>query len=270
MALCFQNRLRCISGSAALGDAARHAVEHLHALDGIFASRCLAAQHHCIGLLEDCIGHIGNLRACRHGIFDHAFEHVGRHDDRLSNLDALLDDAALNDRQLLHLAFDAEIPARNHDRVGCQNNVFDKLHRILVLDLGDRARPAAQLRQDPFEFQNIRRFAAKTQRHKINTHLHAEPDIRMVLLRERREADFDARQIDVAPRAHGALGENLATDPVLVFFQHLHVDDPVVHQHRVADMDVIDEAVVVHIHRVILLAARTPDSEFKNISGLQI
>ena len=74
----------------------------------------------------------------------------------------------------------------------------------------------------------------------------------------------------MAPRAHGALGENLATDAVLVFFQHLHVDDSVVHQHRVADMDVIDEAVVVHIHRVILLTARTPDSEFKNISGFQI
>ena len=124
---------------------------------------------------------------------------MGRHDDRLSNLDALFDDAALNDRQLLHLAFDAEIPARNHDRVGCQNDVFDKLHRILVLDLGDRARLAAQLRQDPLEFQNIRRLAAKTQRYKIDPHLDSEADVRMILLRKRRKADFDAWEVDVTP-----------------------------------------------------------------------
>ena len=91
----------------------------------------------------------------------------------------------------------------------------------------------------------------------------------MVFFRERREADFHTRQIDVAPRAHGALGKNLTTDTVFVFFQHLHVDDSVVHQHRVADMDVIDEAVVVHINRIILLAARAPDGKFKNIPRLQ-
>ena len=57
---------------------------------------------------------------------------------------------------------------------------------------------------------------------------------------------------------------------MLVFFQHLHVDDSVIHQHGVSDMDVVHEAVVVHIYRIILLAERTPDSEFKNIPRLQI
>ncbi len=76
----------------------------------------LAAEHDRVGLLEDGVGHVGDFRARRHRVGDHRLEHVRGDDDRLAELEAALDDVALDDRQLFHRAFDAEIAARDHDR----------------------------------------------------------------------------------------------------------------------------------------------------------
>ena len=259
-----------IARAAAQGDAPRHTVEDFHAIDRIFSLRRLAAEHHGIGLLEDGVRHIGDFRAGGNGVRDHALEHVGGDDDGTAKLDALLDDAALDDREFLHLAFDAEIAPGDHDRVGGADDVLDIADSILVFDLGDRARVRAEAAQHAFEFQNIRRLAAKTQSHKIHADLDAEFDVLEVLGGERREVDLHAREVDVAAGAEVALSEELALHAVGVFFQHLHVDHAVVHQHDIAHMNVVHETVVVHIHRELLLALRAANGEFKNVAGFEV
>ena len=74
----------------------------------------------------------------------------------------------------------------------------------------------------------------------------------------------------MAAGAEVSLGEKLALHAVGVFFQHLHVDHAVVHQHDITHMNVVHETVVVHIHRELLLALRAANGEFKNVTGLEI
>ncbi len=265
-----ENGVVRVARAAAQGDAPRHAVEHLHAINRVFALRRLAAEHHGVGLFKDSIRHIGDLGTGRNRVGDHAFEHVGGDDHGAAKMDALFDDPALDDREFLHLAFDAEVATGHHDGIGGADDVFDITHGVLILDFGDCARVGAKAAEHAFEFQNIGGLAAKTQRHKIHAHLDAEFDILEVFFRERREVHLHAGKVDVAAGTKISLGEDLALHAVGVFFQHLHVDDPVVHEHDIAHMDVVHEAVVIHIHRVVLLALRAAHGEFKNIAGLEI
>ena len=79
-------------------DAAGDFVEHLHAIEGVFADRGFAGEHDAVGLFVDGVGDIGDLGARGHGLGDHRFQHVGGDDDGLALGDAGLDGAALNHR----------------------------------------------------------------------------------------------------------------------------------------------------------------------------
>ena len=118
--------------------------------------------------------------------------------------------------------------------------------------------------------EEVAGFAHEGQRDEIHAEFQAEFHVLDVLGGERGQADFDAGQIDVAAAAEFALGEDLAFHLVAVLGEHFHFDRAVVDEHDVADADVVDEIVVVHIHGMFLLAVFAADGEGEFLSGLEV
>ena len=90
-------KLRATAAFGALGDA----IKHLDALERIFADGGFAAQHDRVRLFKHGIRHVGDFRARRHRRFNHALQHVRRHDDGFSYAQTRLHDAPLHDGQFL-------------------------------------------------------------------------------------------------------------------------------------------------------------------------
>ena len=74
----------------------------------------------------------------------------------------------------------------------------------------------------------------------------------------------------MAPAAERAGGEHLALDLVAGLGEDLHFDRAVVHEHDVADVDVVDKILVIHVHRMLLQIAFAADGEGEFLAGLQI
>jgi len=128
-----------VVGTTTSLDAAGNTVGHLNAGLREFANGGFAAEHDGIGLLKDSVGNIGNLGAGGVRIFNHAFKHVGGHDDGAATLLAELGDPALDDRQLLVGALDAEVATGDHDGIGGFKDgvqMLDGLHRRSPLMAG--------------------------------------------------------------------------------------------------------------------------------------
>ena len=92
--------------------------------------------------------------------------------------------------------------------------------------------------------------ADEGQRDVIHAEFKPELDVGDVLFRHGGEADLDAGQIDVAAAAQFAVGEDLALDLVAGLVEDLHLDGAVVHEHDVADVDVVDELGIIDIHGI--------------------
>ncbi len=74
----------------------------------------------------------------------------------------------------------------------------------------------------------------------------------------------------MAAAAHHALGEDLAAEVVLVLAEDLHPDDAAVDQDDVADVDVVDEVVVIDVDRIFLVALGAAHGEGEVVPGLQV
>jgi hypothetical protein len=81
----------------------------------------------------------------------------------------------------------------------------------------------------------------------------ADERVGAVLLGERRQVDLHARQVDVAARSELTGREHAAADVGVVFFQHLEADEAVVDEDGVADLDVVDEVLVIDVDRADFL-----------------
>ena len=263
-----QFRVLEIMRAAAAFDARGDAVENFDALERIFADGGFAAQHDGVGLLENGVGHVGDFGARGHGRFNHAFEHVRGDDDGFALAQAGFDDAPLDDGQFFVGNFDAEIAARDHDAVGFVDDFFEVFDGLLVFDLGDDERVRFGLVEKFAQLKQVAGFAHEGQRDEIHAEFEAELHVGDVLGGERGQADFDAGQIDVAAAAEFAFGEDFALDLVAGLGEHFHLDGAVVNEHHVADVDVVDEILVVHVHGAFLLAAFAADGEGEFLAGL--
>ena len=77
------------------------------------------------------------------------------------------------------------------------------------------------------------------------------------------------RQVDVAAAEPSTPGcKNLAVDPPVELFQDEEPHHAVIDQHDVADGNVVDEALVVHIDGIFFLALRAADGELENVPRL--
>ena len=248
----FQRRIaREAAGGIFFLDAADHGVEHLDALQWVAAHRRLTAEHDAVHLLDDRIEDVRDLRAGRHGVFDHAFEHLRGHDDLAAVIRAALHDLALDDGQFLdgHLA--AEIATRDHDAAAGLDERVDVVERLLVFNFGDHARLAAFLLDEQLQMLHVSGLAGEAQREVIDAQLHTEVEIRVVLLRQRRQAHGHAGQIDVAAGFHLPLRQNGADDVLGGHFGRLDLDHAAIDHDHVARFEVFAELRVVHHHRIL-------------------
>ncbi len=60
-----------------------NAGHRLDRLDRVFAGSAFGRKHHGIGVVEDRVGYIGHLGACRHRAVDHRLHHLRRGDHHL-------------------------------------------------------------------------------------------------------------------------------------------------------------------------------------------
>ena len=84
----------------------------------VVADRRLARQHHGVGAVEDGVGDVADLGPGRRRRVDHRLQHLGRRDHRLADAHAEADDLLLQVRHVLEREVDAEVAARDHQRVG--------------------------------------------------------------------------------------------------------------------------------------------------------
>ena len=236
----------------------------------MFAHRRLAAQHDGIRLFIDRVRHVRHLGARWMRVLDHAFEHVRRDDERLAHAHARLHDPPLDDRQLFVRTFNAEIATRDHDGVRLGHDGVKILDCLLVLDLRHDLRPPLRIGDDRPQLQNILRLTHERQRDEIHPHLQPHRNVRQIFSRQRGQADLHAGQIDMSSAAELSRRQHFTLNLVAKLLQHAHVDRPVVHEHDVALADVVDEILVVHVHRVHLLARLAAHREREFFTRLQI
>src|SRR5215471_4696007 len=73
----------------------------------------------------------------------------------------------------------------------------------------------------------------------------------------------------MAATAQTAFSQNLALDLVAVLGQHFHFDGAVVEQHHVPNTDVVDEILVIHIHRTLFFTPFSAHGEGELLAGPQ-
>ena len=195
---------------------------------------------------------------------------MGGNDDRFADLQAGFNDAALDDGKFFHRAFNPEIPAGHHDGIRGIDDFLDVFHRVLVLDFSDDVGVTSEALQFGPHGIDIGALAAKAQGEIVHLGLHPDDNVFEVLFRHGGQVDLHSRQIDVASRAEHALGQHLALHAVFLLGQDFHVDVPVVHHDDVPVVNVVDQTVIVHVHRVVLLAFGSADGEFHHIPRVQI
>ena len=195
---------------------------------------------------------------------------MGGDDDGFADLEGGLEDAALDDGEFLHRTFDAEIAAGDHDGVGLLDDLVDKLHGALILDLGDDLGLAVVPLQDLAQGNDIGGFAAEGEGDEVDARLGSNGDVGQILLGERRKVHLHAGQIDVAAGAEFAGCEDLAADAAVLFGKHLQVNDAVINKDDIALRDVVDEAIIIDVHRVELLTADAAHRELHDVAHLEV
>ena len=114
-----------------------------HRLNGFhrkITHSCLVGQHHCIGAVEDGIGHIADFSPGRTRARGHRIQHLRGGDDRNSKAVGLVNQVLLKQRNLLSRHFHAQIAPGHHHAVTQGENRVDLIDRLELLDLCDYRR----------------------------------------------------------------------------------------------------------------------------------
>ncbi len=110
---------------------------------GILARRRFRRQHDRVGAVENGGGDVGDFGAGRHRARDHRFQHLRRDHDRLAGAAAQPRHFLLHAGHFFQRHFDAEIAARDHQRVGEFEDVAEPRHGLRFFDLGHHRGAAA-------------------------------------------------------------------------------------------------------------------------------
>src|SRR5215210_6656378 len=157
----------------------------LNALYRIATDGRLPREHYGVGPIEDGVGDVRDLGTRRTWVPDHGVEHLGGHDDRLAEAPATRHHTLLLYGNPLGGEFDSEVPARDHDAVRGPYNILDVVYGLVLLDLGDNGRVAAELLYPFFDLPSLVRRSHKGHRHPVGVELlHTETQILDVLGRE--------------------------------------------------------------------------------------
>jgi hypothetical protein len=91
--------------------------------------------------------------------------------------------------------FNAEVTACDHDTVRDGENVVKVANTLVVLNLRDDLDVLARFTQALADLEDILPLADERRKHHVDTVLHAELKVLLVLLRQGGEVDVDVREI---------------------------------------------------------------------------
>ena len=211
----------------------------------------LTGEHNGISTIEHCVSHVGGLRASRAQVGDHGIEHLRCHDHRLGILTRDLDSALLEQRNLLQRYLDAEVTARNHDGIESQNDGFEGIDCLRLLELRDNRDAAAFLIHDFVDFVHVRRRTNEGQGNHVHAELQCEAKVSNVLLRQRRHRNvhaWEGHALVIGDRS--ALGD-LTNNVIAVDFLADDGDLAVVDQQAVTRLRVLRQVLVGGGHAVV-------------------
>ena len=200
----------------------------------IGAGRGFRRQHHRVGAVIDRRRHIGDLGACGRGRMHHRLQHLGRHDHRLAGVAAGAHDRLLRDRHFLRRHFDAEVAPRHHHGVGRGGDLLDAVERGRLLDLDQDMRAVAD---QPARFRHVLRALHEGERDPLDAEPEREAQVRAVLVRQRRDRQHDARQVDALAVAQPPAVDHLRLQRGIGPGEHLQPEPPVVEEDVVARAD---------------------------------
>ena len=199
----------------------------------------LAREHHRVGAVEHRVRDVGRLGTRRHRAVDHRLEHLRGDDDRLREPAGDLDRALLHDRHRLERQLDAEVAARDHDRVERLGDLLERVDGLRLLDLGDDGHPPADLVHDLVHARDVGGVAHERQGDEVGTELEAPPQVGLVLVGERRHVDRHAGQVDALVVRDRAGDDDAGRDDDAIGLDDLDAHLAVVDQQEVARLDVV-------------------------------
>ena len=159
---------------------------------------------------------------------DHGLQHLRGGDDRFSPPVGPAHDVLLHDRDSFDGHFHAQIAARDHDAVRRVENLVEPLQRARTLDLRDEKRFVAQLACRRAHGLHVRGAFNKGLADRVHAMLQREFQTLAIPLRERADAEIDAREVQSFARAQFATHDDHAHHFTAAHFRHLELDVAVV------------------------------------------
>ena len=193
--------------------------------------RGLRRQHHRVGAVINRRRHVRDFGARGRGRVHHRLQHLRRHDHRLAGVAAGAHDGLLRDRHLLRRHFDAKVAARHHHGVGRGDDVPDAVERGRLLDLDQDMRALAD---QPARLGHVLRALHERERDPLDAEPEREAQVRAVLVRQRRDRQQHARQVDALAVGERAAVHHLRLQRSGGPGEHLQPETPVVEEDVVA------------------------------------
>ena len=218
-------------------DHARDPIHGRDRLDRVVADGRLAGEHQRGGAVEDRVRDVARLGARRLGLVHHRLEHLRRGDHRLPDLEAAEDDPLLQQRHERRADLDAEVAARDHDRVGLLEHVVEDVDRLRLLDLRDHVRVRARLLDQRAQVAHVRGRADEGERDEVDVDPERELEVARVLHRQRRDRDRDPRQVDALVRGDPPADDDGAARTAAGDLADPQPDEPVVDQDVVTGLE---------------------------------
>ena len=236
-----------VLGHRGLGDQ-RDVGHHLQGLERILARGRLAGKHGRIGAVVDGVGHVGHLGARRARVADHRVEHLGRGDDGLIGLVALLDDLLLDGGAHLGRHLDAQVAAGDHDAVGLLQDVIEVVDGHGAFDLREDVDVlAAVLIAQLADLAHAGRVADEGRRDEIDALFQAEQDVLAVLLGDGGQRQLGVRDVHALLLAQLAAVLDIAGYVLARDALDREPDQAVVDQDRASHMDLARKLEVIQI-----------------------
>ena len=175
------------------------------------------------------------------GLRDHRLEHLRRRDRRLPVLERAEDDPLLDERHGRGADLDAEVAARDHDRVGGADDRVQLVERLGLLDLGDDVGLRVGGVQELAQPAAVGGRAHERERDVVDAERERELEVGEVLLRHRGDGDGHARDVDALVGADRAADHDQRPEALAVGVLDGQAHEPVVDQDLVPGLEHLGE-----------------------------
>ena len=167
---------------------ARNTRHRDHGLHRIFPCCRFAGKHDRARAVIDGVCHVRRFRTGRPWIVHHAVQHLRRGNDKFTRAVCLMDQAFLQDRNLLERYFHAHIPARHHNTVRHTQDIVNILDAFRVFYFcNDFDAPAMVTVQYFLNVEDVLFITGKACRNKIHLVFNAKDNICLVLFADIRQ-----------------------------------------------------------------------------------